>query len=179
MAAFTFRVDPTALSAEVPSSVGALFSTDIKTENGLVTYANGLYPVASARIAHALLNRCSSCCQNGRPPSVQERTYNTSATLQSNTYPLVGRALLPGQSGGQSLGLITQRPMETAAFNNSIEFSLHRSTVAFVSTTLSSKQTVLRDLQLSIETIYSSKKFPNQFQSIYTKIGFVILLSRV
>ena len=52
--------------------------------------------------------------------------YNSSATLQANTYPLVGRAHISDVNTGSSFAVISQRPMGLSAFNNSLEFILHR-----------------------------------------------------
>lgn len=71
--------------------------------------------------------------------------YNTSATVQANTYPLVGRALgvstastrdhtllLSSPSAvvrGDALAVIVQRPMAVTGRSGSLEMMLHRKLV--------------------------------------------------
>ena len=62
-------------------------------------------------------------------PILQTRQYNASATVQANTYPLVGRAV--GYSNYDSsesvnLAVIVKRPMALTGRNGSLEMMLHR-----------------------------------------------------
>ena len=56
---------------------------------------------------------------------MQERQYNTSATVQANTYPVVGR-VLTDSGGGDVLVVVIQRPMAGTIHDGSLEMMLHR-----------------------------------------------------